>query len=130
MKWTSTFQGDVLPAPTWRQALSPWWWIQDQEMEWRWIDAFRRQPFANFFSVIIGVGDHKRWFISTMDGSNFPVRGWGFAWVLADSCLIPRPWVAWRGAHHDFGAGWKSHGGFGINWRRANAANAGQEYHR
>jgi hypothetical protein len=146
MQWSATFQGDVVPAPTWRQALSPWWWVQDQEMAWGWADTVRRQPFANLFAVILGVAHRKRLWINTMDGGNFPLHGWGFAWLLADSALIPRPWIAYTGllpglrlwyvipvptlAQRECGAGWKSHGGFGVNWRRAQATNAGSEYHR
>jgi hypothetical protein len=132
MRWTATFQSDVLPAPTWRERINPLWWLSDQERNpaWPWLKWFLRNPCANLFGTIIGVSHHKRWYVSTMDGSNFPLQGWGMAWVIADACLIPRPWIAWRGRNHEFGAGWKSHGGFGINWRRANSTNATPEYHR
>ncbi len=81
-----------------------------------------------------------------MGGENWPERGWGFAWVIADGHWLPRPWICYRGvfiklktlrvfgwpvllypviADMEIGAGWKSHGGFGINWRPANTPNAG-----
>ena len=81
---------------------------------------------ANLFAVGIGVACWKRTVHGNMDGQNFPASGWGCHLVFTVESL-PRPWIAWRGAHHEFGAGWKTHGGFGINWRRANATNATDE---
>lgn len=125
MHWTAVFQADVLPPPRGLQWVNPIWWFSDQEnatLTW-WASA-RRNFAANLFSVVVGVASSKRWWISTMGGENFPDRGWGFAWVVADGRLAPRPWLCWRGASHEFGAGWKSHGGFGVNWRRARSGNA------
>ncbi len=126
MKWTATFQAEVLPPPRGLQWVNPLWWASDQErnVSWTWWQWFKRNFFANLFSVVIGLCHYKRWWISTMGGENFPPRGWGFGWVIADSHLVPRPWVCWRGKNHEAGIGWKSHGGFGINFRRANATNA------
>ncbi len=132
MKWSVVFQPATRLPPTWRQVASPLWLASDDERTpaWAWVQWFRRNPFANLFGCVIGLACYHRHYVNTMDGQNFPARGWGFAWTVSDDCWLPRPWIAWRGAHHEAGAGWKSHGGFGINWRRSNSTNAGQGYHR
>lgn len=124
MSWTAIRQPDCLPAPTWRQALNPVWLASDVERypAVPWFTWFRQNWFANAKNVIVGVAHRPRWWISTMGGENFPVKGWGMAWCIADGCL-PRPWIAYRGPHHEFGIGWKSHGGFGVNYRRERSTN-------
>jgi len=143
MNWTATFQADTLPLPSGWQWIDPRWWASDQERNpaWPWRLWFWRNFTANLFAVGIGLCHRKRWWISTMGGENFPPSGWGMGWVVADGHPLPRPWVCRRGrapsmkvlwrflpvpclSDIEFGAGWKSHGGFGINIRRANATNA------
>ena len=106
--------------------MNPVWLASDQERNhnWSWWQWFVRNPFANFTAVIIGVAHRKRWWVSTMAGENFPLRGFGMGWVIADGCWLPRPWVCYRGTVLELGIGWKSHGGFGVNRRTANAPNA------
>ena len=127
MRWTATFQPDTLPAAKWWQAINPYWLASDQErnMAWPWWAWFKRNMFANFTAVIIGVAHRPRVWVSTMGGENFPARGIGFGWVIADGCWLPRPWICYRGTALELGIGWKSHGGFGINRRTANTPNAG-----
>lgn len=126
MLWTATFQPDTLSPPKGWQWVNPFWWASDQERNpaWSWSQWFKRNMFANFTAVIIGVAHRKRWWLNTMHGENFPVRGFGFGWVIADGCWLPRPWLCYRGTALELGIGWKSHGGFGINRRPANTPNA------
>lgn len=127
MTWSATRQPDCLPAATWLEAVNPLWLASDVERDPAvpWLAWFKQNWFANAKNVIFGVAHRPRWWISNMGGANFPDGGWGWAWCVADG-FIPLPWLAWRGAHHEFGAGWKSHGGFGVNWRRANSTNGVQ----
>ncbi len=148
MKWSSDFKPEVLQAPKGLQWINLVWLASDQERNpnWSWLETFKRNWFANFKSVVIGVAAYPRQWVSTMDGQNWPVRGFGFAYVHADGHLLPRPWICRRGlavkfkllrvcgfpvlvypvlAQMEIGAGWKSHGGFGINYRSAGTPNAG-----
>lgn len=128
MIWSTTVFAECLPRPRWQQLLNPVWLLSDQERNprWSWWAWFKRNPCANLFAVGIGVACFRRTVRGTMDGQNFPAAGWGCHIVFTDEAT-PRPWIAWRGKHHEFGAGWKTHGGFGINWRRANSTNATPE---
>jgi hypothetical protein len=125
--WTDSFQPDVLPPPKWYQIINPIWLASDQERNpnWSWWQTFKRNWFANFKDTVIGVAHHKRYFVNTMNGENFPPKGFGFGWVIADGCWLPRPWICYRGSRWEFGFGWKSHGGFGAPFRPANTPNAG-----
>ncbi len=127
MRWTAIFQPDTLLPPRGWQWINPVWMASDQERNpaWSWFATFHRNWFANFKSVVLGVADRPRWWFSTMEGENWPVRGWGFGWVIADGHWLPRPWICYRGKRLEIGIGWKSHGGFGAPIRPANTPNAG-----
>jgi hypothetical protein len=147
--WSCVYEPDCLPKPKFWQFFYPVWWASDDErnMNWSWMQWFKRNFFANFNAKVIGVTCYPRWWISTMDGQNFPETGWGFAICQAKWCL-PRYYVCRRGLAPDpkimhvkvgklsipflgfvmtdmeIAVGWKSHGGFGIDYRHAHAPNA------
>lgn len=133
----SDARGPNRPAPTLLQRINPIWWLGDTERPlpvyradgtlesgWSWWAWFKRNPCANFGSVIIGCAHQYRRVIYTTSPYSYADDGWNHAHVIPEGAWFRRPFWSFRGKRWERCIGWKTSGNFAIDWRRANSPNA------
>lgn len=139
-------------SATWRQLRSPIWLLSDdlRDPAWplaptawwlcwwrvlllipgvRWACWLTRNPACNFFSVVIGIAHRTRTvYVKNGDGHTF-TDGWNKGWIKADESALLLPFRAYRGRfllwQIECMIGWKTSGGFGASFRRANSKGPG-----
>jgi len=112
------------PAPTLAQRLNPLWWMLDTEKPTNWstLAWFVRNPFCNFFSVIVGIS-HKTRLVHVARGTGWTfVGGINYGYSTAIDGWLPRPFVSYRGCGIECCIGWMTSGGYAPGtFRVANA---------
>lgn len=113
-------------SPTFLQLVNPIWWASDTERnpKWSWWKWFKRNPFYNFTSVILGVSDCHRTVCYSKSPWTFADAGWNYGYTLIDHWTVPLPFISYRGTSIEASIGWKTSGNFGVTLRRANSPNA------
>jgi len=129
LKYSKTFT-ETLPAAKWHEWLNPYWWASDVELakypKWSWLKWFKRNPFSNFKSRIVGVAYIKPrvWRSNVTNGQLWAYHGWSFAITTIPYVPIALPWVGYR-AKYEMGIGWKTDGSFcPFMYRKAHSKNA------
>ena len=112
--------------PTWRQILNPIWLMSDTErnMAWPWWRWFLRNPFCNFYQVVIGIAHKPRMCAWLRSPWTFAEKGWNLGYIQADGSWLKLPFISHRGTCVEWCAGWMTAGGFAMTIRRANSPNA------
>lgn len=124
---------------TWCQILNPIWWASDAEREKAWpiwcpsvlrgLVWFTRNPFCNFFSVIIGIAHRSRTIVVSNGVGWTYVRGWNHGYIQADESNLRLPFVSYRNDYFEMMLGWKTSGGFAaFPFRRANSKGPNHAY--
>lgn len=114
-------------SPTILQRINPLWWLDDAKRNprwprWKW---FLRNPAINFCAVIIGISDEFRTvYYSGSPWTFSPLGGWNYGYSVADTGVIPRPFISYRGSLVEWSIGWKTSGRFGLTLRRSLSPNA------
>jgi hypothetical protein len=101
--------------PTFLQRINPLWWMGDAHrpasagrIAW-----FLRNPFANFFAVIVGVSHrHRVVHYAKGPGWTYSTLGWNWGYTVPITGCMPRPFVSYRGHWVEIAAGWKTSGAF------------------
>ena len=113
---------------TFLQRINPLWWASDteQDMTWPWWRWFIRNPFANFFAVVVGVAHCYRTVYYTKSPWSYAEDGGcNICITLVNGSWFPRPFISFRGKKWERSIGWKTSGCFALgDWRRANSPNA------
>jgi hypothetical protein len=112
---------------TWAQVLNPIWWASDVERNhnWTWYKWFFRNPFCNFFMVIVGIADYDRDCFWSVSPWTYADRGFNYGYSIPVHCWkIPFPFISYRGTWIEWAIGWKTSGGFTMTLRKSNSCNA------